>query len=671
MEIKISKQLQNKALESQRIGKAKLSSVDASVKSISRKITEGSSEEFASKERPGRWRFLYAFVAFFLLFALMAMSVIKLQVVEGEEYAARSVNNQLRIRTLYPNRGVILDRNGVKVAENVASYNVFVTSEKYYNKNKDKVDEEKLRSAAEKLQALLGDKWQEKVLKYGEDYKSVYDKIAEYLHKYGAYMEAIIIATDIDDQTAINVKAASNDLQGIYVDDSTKREYPMKDVFAHVLGYTSKVSAEDLVEKDYIDANDFIGKSGVEMTYDKDLIGSKGQTAVEVDARFNVASDLSKEIAKPVSGKTLVLTIDSTMQQKMYDALKQYVDKQNAGGAAGILENIKTGEILAIGSYPSYDNNMFVGGISQSEYDVLLNDPKLPLFNRAITSQQPPGSIFKTLVASSALDAGALSTSTVYTSTSNYAFSNGARFPDYRNNAYGPMTVIQGLEYSSNIFFCETIRHWDMDSLVPYLDKFGIGKLSGIDIPGEADGRLPSPENKIWLAKNGATWLDAIWYPEGDSCNSVIGQGITLVTPIQAANWAAAIANGGTLQHPHVAQKLVAADGSEEVLKFEPLVTNIVSDNALATVRAGMRQAVLGPKRFIWPLDWPKYQVAAKTGTAEFGRLNANGEYEHTHAWVIGFYPYDDPQYSFAFFIEDGGSSSNAAQAARAFFDAL
>jgi penicillin-binding protein 2 len=196
-----------------------------------------------------------------------------------------------------------------------------------------------------------------------------------------------------------------------------------------------------------------------------------------------------------------------------------------------------------------------------------------------------------------------------------------------------------------------------MDELVPYLKAFGIGEYTGIDIPGEMSGRLPSPENKIYLAENGATWLDPIWYPEGDSCNSVIGQGITLVTPIQMANWMATIANGGTLHTPHIVTKSIDEKGEEEILEYEDLNSNFISKQALEIVKEGMWSVVHSDIGSAGILRNVGEEVAIKTGTAEFGTLNEKGEYEHTHAWIAGFYPYEDPKYSFVIFFEDGGLS--------------
>lgn len=204
-----------------------------------------------------------------------------------------------------------------------------------------------------------------------------------------------------------------------------------------------------------------------------------------------------------------------------------------------------------------------------------------------------------------------------------------------------------------------------MNKLVPYLEKFGIGENTGIDIPGEAPGRLPSPENKVKLAKTTNPWLEPVWYPEGDSCNSVIGQGITLVTPIQMANWMAAIANDGTLHTPHVAKKFVDEKNQEYILEYSPKATNIVSKEALKITKTGMWETVNGSRGIVGSLSTTGTTVAAKTGTAEFGKVNEKGIYEHTHAWAGGFFPFDKPKYSFSVFLEDGGMSTNASNVMR------
>jgi penicillin-binding protein 2 len=287
------------------------------------------------------------------------------------------------------------------------------------------------------------------------------------------------------------------------------------------------------------------------------------------------------------------------------------------------------------------------------------------LLNRAIAAQMPPGSTFKTLVAIAGLDSGAITRNTVYVSRRGYTFSSGAPFQDYRNSAYGALNLIDAISVSSNIYFCELIRNWDMNELVPYLEAFGIGSYTGIDIPGEAPGRLPSPENKIALANTTNPWLDAVWYPEGDSCNSVIGQGITLATPLQMVNWTSAIANEGTLNTPHVGDYFLDEDGERETLEYDPIRTEVASKEAIRTVKEGMWSAVNGPRATIRTLSGLSVEVAAKTGTAEFGALSKDGTYENTHAWTTSFFPYDKPKYAMTIFLEDGGESINAVRVAR------
>ena len=231
--------------------------------------------------------------------------------------------------------------------------------------------------------------------------------------------------------------------------------------------------------------------------------------------------------------------------------------------------------------------------------------------------------------------------------------------------AYGSLNLIEAISVSSNIYFCELIRNWDINKLVPYMEKFGIGSYTGIDLPGEAPGRLPSPANKIALANTTSPWLEPVWYPEGDSCNVVIGQGIALVTPLQMTNWNSALANEGTLHTPYIAEYFLNEKMNREVIKHQSIYTNIASKEAIKTVKEGMWNAVNGPRGTIGNLAGLKTKVAAKTGTAEFGALNKDGSYEHTHAWVTGFFPYDDPQYTFTIFLEDGGESYNAARLAR------
>ncbi|WKZ31405.1 MAG: penicillin-binding transpeptidase domain-containing protein [Candidatus Dojkabacteria bacterium] len=636
------------------------------------------------KIKTSSWNFTYLFIIMIVLFVWLAVALVGLQIVEGGEYSQTSAANSVVLSYKYPNRGVILDRNGEILAENVAANNLYLVLDDYYTK--EGVDKEKVSEAAEQIVAVIGDQWRTQIEDQDTESLAAWlvDQMQKSLDKREEDMTVellseVLISEDVDNETTIKLKSLSDTVEGLAVREGSKRNYPGGHEFTHILGYTSIVTAEDLDELDYLDYdefvarngyNDIVGRLGVEKVYDEQLIGERGLIALEIDGYGNVVTDTSHELQPVNSGKNLYLTIDSKAQKKMVEVIDAGVEKYNATGGAGIIQDIKTGELLVLSTFPTYDNNQFIGGISQADYDKLLNDKRLPLLDRPIGAQFPPGSTFKTIAAAAALDAGVIDLDTIYVSRTGYTFSNGAPFQEYRNNSYGSLNIIDAIARSSNIFFCETIRDWSINELVPYYEKFGIGDYTGVDLYGEQPGRLPSPAHKKELANTpGVTWLDEIWYPEGDSCNTVIGQGIGLVTPLQMSNWIAAIANGGTLTTPHVGMKFKDADGSEEMLEFKPIRADFISDEALETTRYAMRQAVAGPKKSISALTDAKVAVAAKTGTAEFGAINSKGQYEHAHGWVTGFFPYDDPKYAFVILLEDGGESFYAAQMAREYID--
>ena len=656
--LKISKKVAAKAKDSNGFNTVKDFNVGYMAKNIKKSLLEPSAEGVDF-----RWGYLLLFFLFAVFFFVLIAELSTLQIVKGEEMYEKSESNQIRIRTVPAYRGVVFDRNGKQLVVNESSVNVYLALENYLDSS-GYIDSELVEKASNTLEGILGSSWSKARTDGEGEYLSISEKIYS-VHKETPFFMDILIGTDIDNDTAIRIKANSEELPGVYLDDGYKRNYPEKEILGHVLGYTGTVFAEDLELLDYIVSTDVVGRSGLEREYDKYLIGKHGEVAWEVDAIGRTVSKEGYVIKESTPGKNLYLTIDMELQRKLYEIIGEGVKEYGAVGGAGVIEDPNTGEILAIVSFPGYDNNLFVGGITESEYSALLNDERNPLLNRAIAAQMPPGSTFKTIVAVGALDAGAITKNTVYVSRRGYTFSSGAPFQDYRNMAYGSLNLIDAITVSSNIYFCELIRNWQIEKLVPYMEKFGIGSYTGIDIPGEAPGRLPSPANKIALANTTSPWLEPVWYPEGDSCNTVIGQGITLTTPLQIANWISAIANEGTLHTPHVADYFLDEKMNKESVKTEPIYTEIASKESIKTVKEGMWSAVNSSRATIRGLAGLPVQVAAKTGTAEFGTLNKEGEYENSHAWVTGFFPYDDPQYTFTIFLENGGESYNAARLAR------
>jgi penicillin-binding protein 2 len=659
MDLKISKKLDTgKQRRVGSLGDRKLFDVGYMAQNMKKSLLEPSVGSYDL-----RWNYIMVFLLFFVLFTVIIMQLSSLQVVHGDEMLIKSEQNQIRIRKLPAYRGVIFDREGKKLVTNESSMNVYVVLEHYLD-DEGLIDAQLVEESSNTLAGILGDNWKNKDEEGNIKYSSISEKIYT-IHKESPYFTEILIATDIDNDTAIKIKARSQELPGVYIDSGNKRMYPEREILSHILGYTGTVSVEDLDKLDYVQPTDVIGRTGLERKYDKQLLGEHGEIAWEVDAIGRTISKEGYVVKEAVSGKNLYLTIDLDMQRKLYEIIEESIDEYGAVAGAGVIQDSQTGAILSIVSFPSYDNNLFVGGISSKEYATLINDTSNPLMNRAIAAQMPPGSTFKTLVAVGGLEGGAITKNTIYVSRRGYTFSSGAPFQDYRNSAYGALNLIDAISVSSNIYFCELIRNWNMEGLVPYLEKFGIGQYTGVDIPGEAPGRLPSPENKIALANTTSPWLDPVWYPEGDACNSVIGQGITLVTPLQMANWISAIANGGTLNTPHVADYFLDEEKNRDTVEFEPIYTNVASKETLETVRYGMWSAVNGPRATIRTLSGLKEEVAAKTGTAEFGKLNKDGVYENTHAWATGFFPYSNPKYTFTIFLEDGGESINAVKTAR------
>jgi penicillin-binding protein 2 len=645
--LKIDKKLKEKKLQKPKIQQPSLEK-EKGKDLVKRLLYSSGSEKISS------WNFIYIFVFAFFLFTVLFFSLAKLQIVEGQEMAERSDENSIRVTSIPAYRGIIFDRDGQKLVENAPAVNVYLNIDMYLDRNME-IEEEKLKKVSLILEDLLGSKWQF-ASEEDRSYSSIYEKVVS-IYDTDPYFSNILLARDIDNDTVIDIKSRAEELEGIVLEDESKRRYIYPEQFSHILGYVGQASNEDIEENEYISNNDTVGKAGIEKFYNELLAGQNGEKATEVNALGHSITGLSYVISPQVSGESLYMSIDLEVQNRMYEMIEEAVSENGATGASLVIEDVNNGEILSMISYPGYDSNSFIGGISEKEYGQLLESERIPLLNRSIAAQIPPGSTFKTLVASAALDAGAITTSTIYTSRRGYTFSSGAPFQEFQNHAYGNLNVIEAIARSSNIYFCELIRDWDIDALVPYLKAFGVGQYTNIDLPGEMPGRLPSPENKEYLANHGSTWLDPIWYPEGDGCNSVIGQGITLVTPIQIANWTAAIANGGTLHTPHVLQKSVSEDGQEEVIEYEPLNEDFISSEALEIVRKGMWSVVhssIGSAKILRNVG---EEVALKTGTAEFGALNEDGEYEHTHAWISGFYPYQDPKYSFVIFFEDGGLS--------------
>ncbi len=557
---------------------------------------------------------------------------IELGIKQNAYYTYLSRINSIRKEIISPRRGHILTSDNVLLAANKPAYNVYI--------NHPATIKEILN-----ISPVL--------TKYQKQIKNR----LESLHKEDAIYPALLLE-NIPIKDSVLLRSTSSTL--ISVREEWIRDYPTSEVTAHIIGYIGLPSQNELKEFEYLSLNDYVGKSGLERYYDKTLRGEKGYIYAERNANGDIVSSLTMSSSSPKDGANLKLTINYKMQESLYKALKRVINQYNIKAGSAIILNPYTGKVLAYAVYPSFKNNAFLPPINTELISEYLQNPREPLLNRGIAAQLPPGSTFKTIVAAAALSEGVITANTEYESKGYITLSGGLIFQEFHKRKHGYINVSEALMVSSNVFFCKVMLKLGIDRFIPYAQKFGIGQKTGIDLPFEASGRLPTPETKIKLAKTVAPWLEPIWYPEGDSCNTAIGQGITLVTPIQMAKVAAIIANGGYPIKPYLVDQFIYPD--QTILTNKPYIgERFLTEKAIQPVRYGMYLSVYGNRGLVKILSQLPVKIAAKTGTAEFGQKTAKG-YDNTHGWLIGFYPYEKPQYAFAVMLENGGTGAKAAR---------
>lgn len=418
------------------------------------------------------------------------------------------------------------------------------------------------------------------------------------------------------------------------------REYLKQEGFGHFLGYLGYPTKNDLVKYNDYDPKEYIGKAGVEKTLNQTLLGTKGEKVEEVNALGNVVSD--HIVKNPENGKSVYLSIDSRIQEQLYSYIKSLAqDKGFTGGAAGIMD-VKTGEVISLVSYPDYDSNVLTKGDDQATIKKYLTDPSNILLDRAVAGLYTPGSIFKLYLALGALTEKIISPDKIIVSTGSISLPNPYNpklksvFNDWK--ALGPVDMRKAIALSSDVYFYEVGGGYGdqpglgIDRIDKYAQMFGLGEKTGISLPGEKKGVLPTP---AWKADNfnGEKWLI------GDTYHTAIGQYGVLVNTVQILRSTAAIANGGKLLKP-------------TVLKINPNQTVVertipIAPENFQIVKEGMRDDTLEGTALA--LNVPYVQVAAKTGTAELGITKNN-----VNSWVTGFFPYDKPRYSFVVVMEKG-----------------
>jgi penicillin-binding protein 2 len=446
------------------------------------------------------------------------------------------------------------------------------------------------------------------------------------------------------------------------------REYVDGPLLSHLLGFAGPIpseSAADYESQGYA-ANDQVGLSGLEYTFEPDLHGTKGRRYIEVDVAGREVQNLGEEA--PTPGHNLVLTLDTDFQKTVQTILAKAMRGARSKQGVAIALDPRNGEVLAMVSLPSYDNNLFATGISADDYTAMLQDPLHPLINQAITGQYPPGSTFKVIPASAALQEHVVDTTTriqtpgtIWVPNQNFPDDPKLAQPfyDWYKPGFGSLAILGGLAESSDVFFYKLAggesHDFDtglgQDRLSAYARMFGLGELTGIDLPGEAKGLVP---DQTWKRQTfGNVWT------VGDTYNMGIGQGYVLATPLQVADYTAIVANGGTLYKPQLVHAVTDSQG-RIVRTIAPQVIRkaTVDPQNLAIVREGMRESVTyGTSSNANLAD---IAVAAKTGTAEYYGPRVDGHLP-THAWFTAFAPYDNPQIVVTVFVAGGGEGSAVA----------
>ena len=542
-----------------------------------------------------------------LVTGLLTTRLFYLQVVQGGYYSGLAQENQNAMQPLRSARGLIYDRLGRPLAINIPSYVVIVRPADLPFSERDAV--------VGRLSTLL-------------DLPE--PEIIETINQHAANMFVPVrVAMDVPSEIARIINEESRSLPGVEVVIEERREYEYGALVSHILGYTGAVTDEDLAslaELGYLN-DDKVGKTGVEATLEEALRGSYGVQQVERDSTGRVIRTV-EVVEEPEAGNSLELTIDVGIQREAEEALLWATDIVNLKRGVVIVMNPQSGEILALVSLPTYDNNLFARGISNADYKSLIEDPNRPLVNFALSEQYPPGSTYKLITGAGALEDNIINPASVL-ETAPYLEIGTYRYWDWNRRGFGPLDIYGGFAHSSDTFFYQLAGKLGIDRLAHWADQFGLGQRTGVDLPAEARGIVPTEE-----------WKQAVFgeeiYP-GEVYQAGIGQGYNAATPLQVLNAYSALANGGWLYEPQIVRRVLAPDGTV-VQDFRPQLLHAVDvdPDVLRTMRLAAREVVTS--RHTFNLVNLPLVVAGKTGTAEFGLRDSKGRLPF-HSWFVAFVP--------------------------------
>jgi penicillin-binding protein 2 len=565
--------------------------------------------------------------AFLVLFARLFY----LQVLEGEELRRLSENNCIRLQDIDPPRGLIFDRQARLLVENRPAYNLSIIP-----KDAKPVDQT-LARLSHYIKVPLA------------------DLLAAVEKKHGYAYKPILLRQDIGRDTLAAIEVHKYDLPGIVVSVKPRRHYIDRFSAAHLIGYLSEINGKELRSGRYpgTRSGDFIGKFGVEKTYETYLRGEHGGRQVEVDARGRVVRQLKTVYARP--GHNLFLTVDQRLQKKAEALLSDRV------GAVAAMDP-KTGEILAMVSSPSFDQNIFVDGMSHDQWQALATNIYRPMENKAIQAEYPPASTYKIITAIAALEEGVIDEKTTMFCPGHLKYGDRV-FRCWKKRGHGKVNVVDALAESCDVFFYQVGQRLGIDRLAWYAAACGLGTPTGIEMDHEARGLVPST---AWKRRR----LGKPWH-KGETLSVAIGQGYNLVTPLQMLGVTAAVANGGTRFRPRILKSIRTAQGAVVTHNRPQVIGRLpVSKKTMDVVRRGLWEVVNTPRGTASRSRVPGIAISGKTGTAQVVSLapdNDDGKkrpalaHHKDHAWFVAYAPSDAPRIAVAVIVEHGEHGSSAA----------
>jgi len=582
--------------------------------------------DLQDKNRGLQQRIKYLRVFITLLFAIILFRGWHMQIIKGAYYKRLAENNRLRSVVVQPLRGIIYDRNGEVLARNVPSFN---------------------------LGLVLGDvKDLERTIKWiapitGLSPKEIRDRI-EALKYYDPF-SPLIIKEDISLKEVALIESQGWHLPGVIVTVEGRREYPNRTIAAHLIGYVGEITQAQLKEEEYASEplGRIIGQNGIERFYDRILRGVVGRKNIEVDAAGHERRVL--DVIEPVPGDNIQLSIDLNLQKVAEEALGE------RRGAVVALDT-DTGEVLAMVSHPSFDPNMLSRRISPGMWQRILKDPYYPLNNRAIQGTYPPGSVFKIVMSAAGLEEGYIDPRWKFFCSGGMQFGRRT-FRDWRSGGHGFVGLHKALVESCDVYFYQLGNRIGIDTISKYASMFGLGELTGIDLPSEKRGLVPSEEWKLETKKER-------WYP-GETLSVSIGQGYLSVTPLQQAVMVNGVANSGIMVRPRIL-KGILSDREKRAYEFPPVETRELPlrESTLNLIKEALRGVVYDPGGTGGAARSAMVDIAGKTGTAQvIGSRIGRGDPArfNDHAWFVAFAPSRRPEITVAVLVEHGGHGGAAA----------